>query len=523
VTGLSRARAVAAKFYGDVLFAVLALALVGWVSWDAFAFRLVSFNSGADYWEHTAVLRALLDDPWHPRHPLIAADLPSPRFNPHLLVAALLGRLFGFDALEAMGVSALLNTVLFVFGIWLFFRTYFRDARASLFGLVVFFGAWADAPHFSNVYQLDIYFSVAGYPSTAALGMTLIGLSLVVKALRTTKVGWALLLGLALLWADVYVTHPLTATMGLTVAVLLAATEPGVPVRERLRIGGTAALGLLLSGFWPYYPALNMVASGTATRVARDFDHHTPHAFYSVEMLLRIVGVSLLAVPVLGWFVVRRRHLFVPLGVLAMLAVFVTSAFVPIPLGHRYVLLAMPLLQIALVWVLLGLVPRAPLEGTFSRRWVRVTAAGFVATVLALLVVVNVSMAWGRFTAVSPTLEPRDSPTVRIGRAVGDVAGASAVVLGTPLASWSLPTFGPKVVTLHHRNPLITDADERARAAATFFSPGTPFAERRRIVATYGVTHVLASTPPSRPLQRFLDAHATEHPLPGRATLFALE
>jgi len=521
----AKARALAVRFFADGLFAILSLALVVWVSWDAFSFRLVSFNPGADYWEHTAVLHALLEDPWHPRHPLIAAPIPSPRFNPHLLLAALVGRLFGLDALGAMGLSALFNTLLFVAGIWLFFRTYFRDARASLFGLVVSFGAWADAPHFSNVYQLDIYFSVAGYPSTAALGMTLIGFSLTVRALRAKRAGWPLLAALSLLWADVYVTHPLTATMGLTVAVLLAMTEPAVLLRDRLRIGGTAVLGLLLAGFWPYYPALSMVAGGTATRVSREIALHrtASHSFYDAEMLLRIVGVSLLAIPVLGWFLVRRRHLFVPLGVFAMLVVFVTSAFVPIPLGHRYVLLAMPLLHVALVWLLLGLVPRAPVSGILSRRWPRLTATVAVAVALVLLVVVNVSMARGRFVAVSPTLEPRDSLPIRVGQTVGNLAGPSAVVLGTPLASWSIPTFGPKVVTLHHRNPLIADADERAHAAATFFAPGTPAAERRRIVETYGVTHVLASTPPTRALERFLAAHATEHPLPGRSTLFALE
>jgi hypothetical protein len=519
-----RLRGLAARYLPDVLFALLSLGILVWVSWDAFSFRLVSFNAGADYWEHTAVLHALLIDPIHPGHPLIASDIGSPRYNPHLLLAALLSRPFTDDALDAMGVSAVLNTALFCLGIGWFCRAYFRDSRAAFVGLVVFFGAWYDAPHFSNVYELDIFFSVAGYPSTAALGMTMIGLALTTKVLRSSHTRWPWLLGLTLLWADVYITHPLTATMGLSACVLLALTEPGVVRRDRLRVGGTALLGFLLAGFWPYYPALSMVARGTAARVQRELELGTAplHQFYSQEMLFRIVGYSLLALPVLAYFLVRRRHLFAPLSALLMILVFVVSAFLDIPLGHRYVLLAMPFLHIALVWLLLSLVPRAGTTTLLARRPVKIVAALAVAGFLSFLAVTNVSMAHARFAKVSPSFTPRESPTVRLGRRVAEITGRDAVVLATPLSSWSLPTFGPKIVALHHTNPMIGDSAARKGDVMKFLAAGTRPDERRRILEHYAVTHVLASAPLSRSLARFLKEHGTEHPLPGRATLYAV-
>ncbi len=513
------------RHWADITFLLLSAALLAWVGWDSFSFRLITFSSGSDYWEHTAVLHALMQDPIHPRHPLIADAVSSPRFGPHALFTALVGRLFGLDALGAMGVAAVLNTLLFLAGIWLFFRVYFRDPRAPLFGLVVLFCSWFDAPHFSNVYQLDIYFSVAGYPSTTALGLTLLGLAWTVTLLGRGRLRPITLVGFALLWTDVYVTHPLTATMGLPAAALLALTEPGVALRRRLELVAGVAAGFLASALWPYYPALGMVIGGTAGRVKHDLAAGgvALHPFYSPAMLWRIVGYTAVALPLLPYFVLRRRLLFVPLGTALMLAAFALTAFVPIPLGHRYVLLSMLFLQIGLVWLLLAAWPAEAPADIRGRPWLRRSLAAAVLLSLLMLVVQNVEMAYERFARVSPRLVPRESLVVRVGRRVSALAGDDAVVLGTPLESWSLPTFGPKVVTLHHRNPLIKDADQRARDAARFFAPGASDSERMAILKRYRVTHVIGSVRPRSRVGRFLAEHALEHHLPGRSDLYEID
>jgi hypothetical protein len=136
-------------------------------------------------------------------------------------------------------------------------------------------------------------------------------------------------------------------------------------------------------------------------------------------------------------------------------------------------------------------------------------------------VVSSAQQAWERFARVSPTLTPRESPTVVVGKRVARLAGPNAVVLAAPLASWSLPTFGPKVVTLHHRNPLITDGEERD-AAMTFFSGTTSDEERLAILERFQVTHVLAPPVTSRSLARFFREHAHARDVPGKHTLYAI-
>jgi hypothetical protein len=507
--------------FADLSFLVLSLGITVWVAWDAFEFRLITNSPGADYWEHTAVLRALIDDPWHPRHPLIASDVPSPRFGPHFVVIALLGRAFGTDALGAMSISSVVNTLLFLAGIYLFFKEYFRNPFAPLFGLVVMFGSWLDAPHFSNVYKLSIFFSVAGYPSTAALAVMLLGLTVFVRALRSERERpglWALT---TFLWAYVYITHPLTAMLAFTAAGLLALTEPHIQRARRFWMLGSILAGVLLASLWPYYPALAMVAGGTVNRVQKGLEsgEHPLHFFYEPEMMFHVLGFGLLAVLAVPYFVWRKKLLVVPLGTLVMLGVFAVSAFVDVPLGHRFLLLSVFFLQIGLVGLLLELLPPRPSETSAPplRRAAWIGAAVLAAALLAVMTVTNVIEARDRFKG---RRTPGDeSVTVKYGRRVAELAGPGAVVLGEPLPSWPIPTFGPKIVTLHHRNPLITDGQERDRASQRFFGKASD-AERFAILERFRVTHVLLSSRQGGGALRFLEKHGHRRGLPLGRTLY---
>ncbi|HEX6273566.1 MAG TPA: hypothetical protein VFZ53_11005 [Polyangiaceae bacterium] len=510
--------------WADIAFVVLSLAIVAWVAWDAFDYRLITYSPGADYWEHTAVLRALLEDPFHPEHPLIETQASSPRFGPHFLLVALVGRAFGTDALGAMSIAAVLNAALFVTGIYVFFREYFRDPRAPLVGLVVMFGTWLDAPHFSNVYKLSIYFSVAGYPSSAALAVMLFALAALLRVLRSERERPALWALVAFLGAYVYVTHPLTAMLAFTAAGLLVLTEPSIAGKRRLWGLGALAAGVLLASLWPYYPALGMVASGTADRVQKGLETGVRglHPFYEREKLFGILGFGLLAVPLFPYFVWKRRHLVVPLGALVMLAVFGASALLDVPLGHRFALLAVFFLQIGVVWLLLAALgsPRRAAGEPALRYGARLAGLAGAAGLLVTMAVMNVDDASERFARRRGG--NGESSTVIYARRVGELAGPNAVVLADPLASWSIPTFGPKIVTLHHGNPL-TDGAEREAASRRFFGAKTPAAERRAILERYHVTHVVTLPKTSPAALRYLEANGQRHALPLGRALFTLE
>lgn len=505
-------------------FVALSLGIFVWVAWDALGLRLIAWSPTSDYWEHTAVLHALLENPWHPRHPLIAEPVPSPRFGPHFVAVAIIGRAVGMNALDAVAFAGVLNTALFAAGIYFFFREYFRDERAPLVALIVLFGSWLDAPHFSNVYKLSVFFSVAAYPSTAALAVMLLGFFVVLRLLRSDAerpLLWALSVAA---WAYVYITHPLTAMAAVTGALLFALTEPGVSMRRRIWVAGSVFAGLVASLVWPYYPALGMVMSGTADRVQKQLgagQEHELHSFFEPDKMLDIVGLCLLVALVIPYFVWRRKHLVVPLGALAMLAVFTVTAFVDIPLGHRFILLATFFLQIGLVWIFLGLLP--PIEPRARAaprvRYARIAGAVAAAVLLLFMVVSNVEAASERFEGKSDR-RYTESPTVRYARRVAELAGPNAVVLALPVPSWPLPTFGPKIVSLHHQNPLIPDAFQRNRDAKRFLSDAPSDDERLRILERYRVTHVVVLPGESEGVLDFLREHGKKRGLPLGRTLY---
>jgi hypothetical protein len=89
-------------------------------------------------------------------------------------------------------------------------------------------------------------------------------------------------------------------------------------------------------------------------------------------------------------------------------------------------------------------------------------------------------------------------------------------------SAWPLPTFGPKVLSLWHPNPLVPDEDSRKAAVARFFQSGTPDETRLAILAQYGVTHVLARGAIGRRLEPFLLPRARRRALPAGYVLYTL-
>jgi hypothetical protein len=279
-------------------------------------------------------------------------------------------------------------------------------------------------------------------------------------------------------------------------------------------------LGLLLSRFWPYFSPWEVIRGGHGADAGWAGDSlkqlgaelhvkHRLHEFYQLPGLLRAFGLALLALVALPYFLLKRERWFIGLGALAMLLPFVVNAFVDLPLGHRFVLLAMVYLDIGVVWLLLRITPGYPgaVSWLTERRGARIAASLALVALFAVFTAHGVSMA--REQLASPKFYTgRESPVVRNMRNFAEVTGPGAVVLSNALLSWPLPTFGPKVLLLFHDDPLVSDETERELYVARFLGRATD-EQRRQILAHYGVTHVLLGRESNPALLRFLANHAT--------------
>ncbi|HET7546031.1 MAG TPA: hypothetical protein VFK05_39450 [Polyangiaceae bacterium] len=519
------------RHWASALFVLCALGIWGWVSWEAVYVRMITWEGGADYWEHSASLHALIENPWHPRHPHLAITAGSPRFGPQFLLVALIARAVHFDAVQAMALTAVLNTLLFLYGVRVFFLGYFRHPLAPLYGLLVMFGGWWHGFHYSNVYSLPVLFAVASFPSTTALGLTLLGFSLAVRLLRGEVRRPRLCLLVLGLWAAaVFIIHPLTAMMSISGAFLLALAEPRPSLRLRLELAGAVVVGLALSHFWPYFSPWVVLRGGhgssadwAAHSLQQAADLHMKrrlHMFYRTSGLLQTLGVAALTGLCLPYFFFRRARLFVSLGALGMLVPYIANIFVEIPLGHRFLLLAIVYLHIGLVGLLLRLTPGH--MGTF--RFLRRRAVAFVSALLvaALLVVFSAhSVLETERHIAEPRFRGRESPVVLNMRELAAVMGPHAVVLTNPLLSWPLPTFGPKVLVLHHDDPLVPDAVEREFWVKRFLGSGGSDEERAAILARYGVTHVAVQRE-AGPMARFLAKSSIDRVVAGGLHVYTI-
>jgi len=529
VNSASSASGVAALL-ATLIYVVCASWLVGVIAHEAFTTRVVTNSPGTDYWEHSATLRALMDHPFSRNDPFTGLAVGSTRMMPHYLAVALASRAFGLDVLGAMGVASSVNALLLVVGIFVFFRVCFRDYRAPLLGLLVMLGAWWEGWHFSNVYQLWVLFSVSAYPSTAALGYTLLTLAAAIITLKkSSPAGWCLLTGL--LAANTLLTHLLTAMVPLSGCFLLAAAEPGVRMQARLRLAGAVLAGILATHFWPYYSPIfvalggsgrlsGWVASSAASATATS-SVHTLHEFYKFDDLLRTMGLGLPAVFLASCMVALRRRPFVGLGAFAMALPFVANVFVSIPLGHRYILLSLVYLHIALVWGLLMVSDGYARSGLFhTQPWLRRGAALGAAVVLIIFVSHNLTLAQERLRFAES--RRRDSAQIRIAREVSRHVPPGGCVMATPLEGWPLPTYGTQVVAAYHENPLVFDGNARLNAANAFFRPGASEGQRIAWLREWKVTHVLLGPGAPRDLWSFLSTRGRNVASTDGRTLYAL-
>ena len=507
------------RHWPSLLFVLAALGVWACVSWDAAFVRMVTWEDRSDYWEHSATLHALIENPWHPRHPHLSLDAGSPRFGPQFILVALIARALHLDPIQAMALAAVLNTLLLLGGIRAFFLTYFRHPLAPLYAVLVMFGGWWHGFHYSNVYSLPVLLAVASFPSTTALGLTLLGFTLVVRVLRgQVRRKWLALIVLGVWAAAVFIIHPLTAMMSVSGALLLPLSDSNVTWRLRFELAGAVLLGCVLSHFWPYFSPWVVLRGGhghlsnwAGQGVEQAADLHVKkklHLFYDPHELFVTLGMNVATLVMLPYFFFRRSRWWIGLGALGMLVPFVANVFVEIPLGHRFVLLAIVFLHIGLVSLLLRLTPGH--LGTFG--FLRRRALGFISALLVVATLAVFCVHTGlllRSMFGNPRYaQRRESPVVQNMRAFADAAGTSAVVLANQTLSWPLPTFGPKVLLLFHDDPLVPDELEREHSVWRFLAAGTSDDERRAILARYGVSHVLVKSEAGS-VSRFLSKTAS--------------
>lgn len=510
-------------------FLAVALPLCLWIVWSAFWFPLFTYAPHEDVWEHIAAINEWKTNLAAPGNPHLAVEAGSPRYMPFFFALTVLAIALDLTALQAMQVGAVLNTILLLAGIYLFFGTYFRNPWAPVVGLLVMLGFWGLGWRTSNEYELRSLFYVASYPSMFAFALSLMTLSATIKALRRTAPWLVTCLVVLLAFAVTMPTHALTAAFCLAGIGCLCVTERAGALKDRALLLVAAVVGILASELWPYFSTIRFIidpAGGVETWVSTATEQHQAasevgslgtlervreligeHGFYNGWKVALALGPALLGLPCLIYLALRRRHAFILLGFGAMMVPYLAFLLVPVPLAFRFLLYGVFFLHVALVAALLEDLPRLIGIGGSERPAVRTRLLGWaIALAVPGLFLGHAALAAGFFAYNHVTKEPVTAVMARITPHIQ----ADSVVLASTRLSWPLPAFKGKVVGLLHGNPMVPDQHARFQAVNRFFEEPMPFAERRDILDRYGVTHVLVelATAPSG-LMTFLRSRGT--------------
>jgi hypothetical protein len=503
---------------GRAVYFLLATGLMGWVVVDALGLRMVSHGARSDIWEHVAALAAWSRDLAAPLHPHTGQPEPAVRFTPLYMIHAAMAAASGVSPLGAYFTAAVVHVVVFVAGLWWFCRVAFRTEWAAPLALLVFLTFWGEGWGWSNAYDLRAFLLVAGYPSTGVFGLSFIlwawCLRLLAREGRWSGVECG---GVAVLTAGVLASHPPTAVFAVAGAGALAFLLPGVERRARLLMLALVSCGALLALLWPFYPVWGVVSGRELPLVANPVSKliqgdiaplerlsrpgRMVH-FYGLSEIWKRAGVGLLGLPALIVVAFLPRYRWLALLGAVMVVPYLVNIWIALPLGHRFFFFLLAAGHLALVAVVV----------TTLRRWGgggRVLAAAAVAGAVGWAAVAEVSFTlnYSRSLASRAVEGPGPtSPVVVRAQALAAAIPEGAMVLTDPTTAFSLSPFGPMVVRPLRGDHLLPDRLERRAAVTRFLAEGTDEADRRAILARFGVTHVIVSEQAaSMDLRSFLD------------------
>jgi hypothetical protein len=141
-----------------------------------------------DYWEHAASINELSKNIFHPGNPLLQTpEANTLRYTPYIFLAAVLKSLFRLDLFTTIKFLSICSFVVFLSGVYLWSKEYFRDQTIPLYVLTVFLFFWGELFNYSNEYGLRFLSYTLFYPSIFSFNLSFLGFYFVTKYARTGR------------------------------------------------------------------------------------------------------------------------------------------------------------------------------------------------------------------------------------------------------------------------------------------------------------------------------------------------
>ena len=436
-----------------------------------------------DFWEHSAVVRELMTHPLHPLHPQLLIDEKHAFFTPYALLVATLGWILPLDAINSLAIFGLINFVLLSLGLRLFVSTFDtnRSSTVAFYTLILMLFLWgSNGWQFSGFYSFEGLNSVLPYPSTFALGLSFLGLTLHASQLDSYTL-WKQIL-LVCICAVVLISHSLTAIFLIIGIGCQALTTPKVSKIELCKVAITIISAFSLTLIWPYFSMLRLMTG-----------EGNVYNFANTPMYLEVIGriwPTILLIPIIVVHALNKKNRSVSLMLICLIVIYAGGYLTKNYSYGRSIAFILILSNILLAQSI------ANLESYLSKKYT-ILIIWQTVIVFILLVIAGI---WLRQNS-NRILTIGNS--VYIGRTISseiiykDLAFISTftkqddLVLADVEPSWIIPTLGGKVVATDHPLAFVSDWYLRKWQVMEFFNPETKAERRIEIYKKYEPNYLL--------------------------------
>jgi hypothetical protein len=425
-----------------------------------------------DIWQHLAVIRELIHDPFSPTNPFVASNEGSRHFSPYWVSVALIARAVGWSEWQAIAVAGFFSAGVLILGIYLFGSVYYRHRWGPLALLVSMLFGWSIPLGYTGFHSWTAVAKGAAYPATLLVGMSLIAWALAIRAVEGSSRAVALLVPLAAL---MFAIHQLGAVIGFSVIGAIAALWPRVSLRRRLLVLVAILVGIGLSALWPYHnPIHAMLRSGNSSWPnANDFFR----AYYLVALILPsgigLVGLLRPLSPGTG------RPFLAALALFTLL--FLLNRY-GLPIGERFIMPVVLILQIGLGSLLIRCFTGALGSSGVARA--TVIAVALACLLIHAALTINSARYWNALVARGETVGEE-------AKALSEDIPDTVPIAAYGSAAWPLVAAGQRVVSIPWPEPMIRDLSARQRAVESLFGLELTREERLAAASEWGATSLV--------------------------------
>jgi len=435
------------------------------------SFAILKGNWQSDFWDHSSAIKALSENLLHPSHPYLKLNTPHPFFSPYSVAVAAFAKAAHLNSIQALTCMAFFNLVLFLFSFYRFCQSLFKE-KASLIaalGLIFALFLWGNGPYgWSGFYHFMVLHSVLPYPSTFAISLTFLTLSILINNFKLAYFDrptiWIILLS-----TIVFITHPNTGILLFILIIGLNFSLSGYTFKFTfLRSFLLIVTTILLSFFWPYFNMPDVLFSYN-----EEFNTSWERLYHGER---RIAWPFLALIPGIFFAPKNKITYFFFVSVAIMVVLFVAGYFLKMYGFSRLISGIMMFTQILIAYLIVTFF--------FHKNVKRILYIFFVSFCFLFCLLLNRKL----------IIETFYIPTGHFYKGyefLREKINPDDLVLSDLGSSLGIPSFNGKVISTGKPVYWIKDSKERREAVKAFFTKENPDSLRKIIIDKYNPDYIL--------------------------------